>query len=179
MLKLQTIITESSLSRVWQHTNSDRPIAILTAFRNEYPYEENVQRNQALAGRIKQAGYGYFFLDGHWVENQGTANEVDVAEDSVFVIGEVGTDDKFEALIKSLGDKYNQDAVLVKTHGETKLIFSNGSVQSLGKLTLGGLGQAYTQLRNNKKSNTFVFESERNGKGYLWYVGEASKGRTK
>lgn len=161
-------LKEASLSRVWQHAQSDRPIALLTAFRGEYDKEENVRRNKELAATIRKLGYGYFFVDGYWIENQGTPEEVHVAEDSIFVIAPEGSDEKFRSQMISLGDKYNQDGVLVKDRDGAKVYDKQGGVIfDVGTLQPGKAGDIYTRLRNNKKSNTFVFESERDDLGWL------------
>lgn len=161
-------LKEASLSRVWQHVESDRPIALLTAFRGEYDREENVRRNKELAATIRKLGYGYFFVDGYWIENQGTPEEVHVAEDSMFVIAPEGADEKFRSQMISLSDKYNQDGVLVKDRDGAKVYGKQGDVIfDVGTLQPGKAGDLYTRLRNNKKSNTFVFESERDDLGWL------------
>lgn len=161
-------IQEASLSRVWQHAESDRPIALLTAFRGEYDREENVRRNKELAATIRKLGYGFFFVDGYWIENQGTPEEVHVAEDSIFVIAPEGTDEKFRSQMISLGAKYNQDGVLVKDKDGAKVYDKDGGVMfDVGTLKPGKAGEIYTRLRNNKKSNTFVFESERDDLSWL------------
>lgn len=56
-----TQVQEASLSRIWQHAKSDRPIALLTAFRGEYDREENVRRNRQLAATIRKLGYALLF----------------------------------------------------------------------------------------------------------------------
>lgn len=170
-------LTEASLSRVWQHLTSDRPVALLTAFRGEFDREQNVQRNKTLAAQIKQAGYGYFFVDGYWVENEGTENEVHVAEDSIFAIGSADKETEFKQLAIQLGKKYNQDAVLIKDSTGVKLYDQVGnSFLDLGEFKPGKLAQAYTRLRNNKDSNTFVFEAERDDLGWLQKLAGINKG---
>lgn len=68
----------------------------------------------------------------------------------------------------SLGNKYNQDGVLVKDRDGAKVYDKQGGVMfDVGTLKLGKAGEIYTRLRNNKKSNTFVFESERDDLGWL------------
>ena len=168
-------LTEASLSRVWQHLESDRPVALLTAFRGEYTREENVQRNKQLAATLRQAGYGYFFVDGYWVENQGTDRETHVAEDSIFAIGTAGKEEEFRNLIKKLGNHYDQDAVIVKDGNGIILHTNDGAEINLGSFKPGNLAQAYTKLRKNKRSNTFVFESERTDAGWLGKLAQ-SKG---
>lgn len=163
-----THLNEASLSRVWQHAESDRPIALLTAFRGEFDREQNVRRNKELAATIRKLGYGYFFVDGYWIENQGTAEEVHVSEDSIFVIAPEGSDEKFRNQMVQLGAKYNQDGVLIKDKEGAKVYQKDGSVMfDVGTLKPGKAGEIYTRLRNNKKSNTFVFESERDDLGWL------------
>lgn len=163
-----TQITEASLSRVWQHTNSDRPIAMLTAFRGEYDREENVKRNKELAATIRNLGYGFFFLDGFWIENQGTEDEIHVSEDSLFVIAPAGSDEEFRSAMIKLGAKYNQDGVLVKDRDGAKVYTKTGDVMfDVGTLKPGKAGEIYSKLRNNKDSNTFVFEGERDDDGFI------------
>ena len=161
-------VQEASLSRIWQHAKSDRPIALLTAFRGEYDREENVRRNRQLAATIRKLGYGFFFVDGYWIENQGTPEEVHVAEDSLFVIAPVGADEKFRQQMIELGASYNQDGVLIKDKEGAKVYDkSGGEMFDVGTLSPGKAGEMYTKLRNNKKSNTFVFEGERDDVGFI------------
>ena len=168
-------LTETSLSRVWQHFNDpDRNVAILTAFRGEYDHDENVKRNRTLAAQIRQLGYGFFFVDGYWIENQGSPDEKHVSEDSIFVIAPANKSNFAEQMHK-LGNEYNQDAVLVKDQDSVRLIFKDGGEQELGNLQPGKLAQAYTKLRTNKRSNTFVFESERDDLGWLMRLAGLSK----
>ena len=96
MKKADILLQEVKLSRVWQHfTNPKVVVAILTAFRGEYSYDENVRRNTLLASDIKSRGYGFFYVDGHWIENSGTSQARTVNEDSIFVIGDANKEEKF------------------------------------------------------------------------------------
>jgi len=167
-MKKQVQIQEASLSRVWQHAQSDRPIALITGFRGEYDYEENVTRNKQLSATVRKFGYGHFFVDGYWIENEGTPEEEHVAEDSIFVIAPVGTDEEFKSQMIRLGAEYGQDGVLIKTVDGANIYDKNGDIMfNVGTLQAGKAGEIYTRLRNNKKSNTFIFESERDDIGWL------------
>jgi hypothetical protein len=170
-------LTETSLSRVWQHFNNpDHSVAILTAFRGRHDYDpeltarevyhKNVDRNKQLASELKRLGYGFFFVDGHWIENQGSEHELAVKEDSIFVIGSA-KNSAFAQDMHKLGDSFNQDAVLVKDLDGTRLINKDGSEYQLGEIQPGQMGDMYTRLRNNKQANTFVFESERDELGWI------------
>ena len=160
-------LNETSLGRVWSHfSNPEKSVAILTAFRGEHTYEENVNRNGGLAASIRNLGYGFIYLDGYWVENKGTDKEIHVKEDSILV-NAPASDQNFIQAIHGLANSYDQDACLVKDSGGVRLIFSDGSEQQLGGIKPGKLAQAYSKLRTNKKTNTFVFEAERDDRGFL------------
>ena len=170
-------INEASLSRVWQHfANPDHTVAILTAFRGRHDYDpeltadevyhKNVKRNKELASELTRLGYGFFFVDGHWIENQGSEHELAVKEDSIFVIGS-RKNTAFAQDIHHLGNMFNQDAVLVKDDKGTRLINRDDSEYELGDIKPGQMGDMYTRLRNNKQANSFVFESERDELGWI------------
>jgi len=91
----------------------DNEFAILTAFRDEFSKKQNLSRNKILASKLKSEGYGYFYVDGYWVENKGKDNEVKVSEDSIFVINNDNKPEFFDLIIK-LGKTYNQDGVFIK-----------------------------------------------------------------
>jgi len=163
-------LQEASLSRVWQHFNDKNTTAvILTGFRGDKSYEENVRRNKKIAAELRNAGFGYFFVDGYWIENQGTPEEIKVKEDSIFAVTKDPNKSKeLIELAHSLANKYNQDAILVKEKTDVYLLNKDGSKDNLsGSLKPGKMGDFYTQLRNNKKANAFVFESERDALGYF------------
>jgi hypothetical protein len=164
-------INETKLARVWQHwTNPERAAALLTAFRGEYDLSENLKRNRALAADIRAAGYGFVFVEGHWIENQGTNNERNVEEDSLLVNAPAADFSKFRDTILQLGAKFEQEAVIIKSpSGDSNLYVNGASVQDLGQLHPEKMGQAYTQLRRSKKNTgkTFVFDDVRHDVGFL------------
>jgi hypothetical protein len=158
MKKFYDILRESSLSMIWQHSNSEIPIGIITAFRNEHTEKQNIQRNKELAAKVKIAGYGYFYIDGYWIENQGTDKEVHVSEKSIFIIGNEKDNGKLKGLLKKWMKEYNQDAAILKDENsdDFELINNDGSMIKIGKFSPYKIAQAYSKL---KKDRTFVFES--------------------
>jgi hypothetical protein len=161
-------LEESSLSRVWQHTEDpERSFAIFTAFRSEYTREENVKRNLSLAAEVKALGYGYFYIDGYSVENEGKPNEIRVREDSIFVVGPLGAEKypKFLSDIEKLSSKYEQDWFLTKPAGGNQTMgHKKGQSFSLGTFSPNKTGEAYSRLRDGR---TFRFESARTGLGWI------------
>jgi len=89
MKRLDDYLKETTLSRVFRHfQNKNIPVGIITAFRDEYDYKQNVKRNKVLASKIKKARYGFVYVDSHWKEkDKDTGELVDVNEDSILVVG--------------------------------------------------------------------------------------------
>ena len=160
-------VNETSLSRVWSHTKNQRPYAIITAFRGEYTYEENVSRNKELAAYFRENGYGFFYIDGYWIENQGTPREKLVKEDSIFVVGPKENERIFLIRMINLADIYDQEGVLVKTSNGINIYNKTGKiVHQLNSLVPGQLGQIYSQLRNRRQGK-FTFTEERDDLGWI------------
>lgn len=158
-------INEASLSRVWQHfKNKDTTIVIFTAFRDENTYDENIKRNKQFASKLKQNKFGYFYVEGHFPENEGTSDEVDVKEDSIFAIAGKGEGKKLIDLAHKLANSANQDSIIVKDSDSDQIYFltQSGKKEVLdGELKPGSIGKYYTKLRNKKE--TFIFENEKLG----------------
>jgi len=155
------MIGESSLGRIFQHLdNPNRPVAFITAFRGgQENRHENLRRNRQLAGQVKKAGYGYTFIDGGWIENQGTPEEQKVEEDTVFIVGNENDSGNLKGLVKKLMVQYDQDGVLFKPAGgnEVHLLLNSGENINLGKFTMGTAEEGYSRIRGRE----FHFESTR------------------
>lgn len=166
---MNTNINEASLSRVWKHFNDeDTTIVIFTAFRDGVKYEDNIRKNKKFAAELKNSKFGYFYVDGYFPENEGTDDEVQVKEDSIFAIASNNQGDNLIKLAHKLANSANQDSIIVKDKSGIYFLDKNGNKDKLnGKLKPGSLGKYYTKLRNKKVSNTFVFESERVDNGFF------------
>ena len=157
-------LDESTLARVWTHTSEDSTaFAMLTAFRGERSETENVQKNIALASDVRAAGYGYFWLKGFTIENEGTPDEKHVTEDSLFVISKEGDNEKMKQTLLSLAKKYDQESIFFKPAGDAKgsIVSTNGEVL-LSALSLQPekMSKYYSQLKTgNHENRTFTFES--------------------
>lgn len=160
---VKTDISEASLSRVWRHIdNDDTIVGIFSAFRGENSLEKNLSNNKIAASKLRSAGYGFFFVDGFWVETTATGEDVHVKEDAIFATAPASQEEEFTHLVKSIGEEFNQQAVIIKNSSGIILHdLKDGSTMDLGKMYPGRMGTMYTKLKNNKRTNTFVFESER------------------
>lgn len=167
-MKLTDIKTlnESSLARVYSHFESDKPVALITAFRGENTYAENVSRNKELAASVRKAGFGFVYVDGAWIENKGEPNEVEVSEVSLLIVGDSGSDSKLYDLCVTASQKYNQDGFILKSGGKdssTSIYDKTGKVvDTFNKLSFDKLADYFTKLRGGSHGGrSFTFESFR------------------
>jgi len=164
------MINEVKLSRVYNHFTSNKPVGIITAFRGERTMKDNISANQQLASSLRNAGFGFVWVDGAWVENQGTDKESHEEETSIMVVGNEGDDDKMFTLLKSESRKYEQDGFLFKSSdGPAGVYDSSGNeIMSFNRINIDKLSSVYTRLRQGShKGRSFFFGSERPMKGFM------------
>ncbi len=162
------LLLEQSLGRVWSHLNDlSRPFGIITAFRQKNTREENLRKNRTLAAHTTNAGYGYFFVDGYFIENLGKPDEVAVSEDSLFIIGDKGDNGRLKRFLLDMVKKFEQDSALFKPEESDQAFYmdSTGHTSQLGKWVPNKISQYMTTLRHSK--STFMFESVRFGQNGL------------
>ena len=160
-------LDEASLGRVLQHIEGKKNVknwGMMTAYRYVNTPNQNKKLNKQLEAEIRAKGYGFFKVEGHWVECQDgnlSYNDCpknllkDAVEESLFVPNISAKD------IHKLGKKYGQDAVIFggeQTKGNATLIFKDGKVENIGKFSPDKIQQAYSKLKGGK---TFVFQPEK------------------
>ena len=167
------LINESSLSRVWRHSN-EHDCGALTAFRfagacgNGEPYtnKENAQRNKSLLAKLKSKGYGVTKLHGRYPEGGVTKKEI-----SYFVVN-LQDNVHFEKDLRKLGEQFEQDsilyipmgalankegsrAILIGTNHCANNWLSYGNTMAFEKGRLGVSSPIYTSMVNGRP---FIFE---------------------
>lgn len=166
------VLSEVKLTRVWKHlTDDDTAVGIITAFRGDKSESDNKKNNQKLMNELRKVGFGYFLVDGSWIENQGTSDEVEVSEDSVFVTAKPETEKSLFELLKTLAKKYNQDGFSWKPVGSSVYHImdrSGKSIMKFSNVSFNKLADIYTKMRN--KRGSFVFESAYVGAGFMGHV---------
>ena len=70
-------MNESSLSRIWRHTQ-DHTTGAITTFRDDRSKQENKKNNRELKGYLRNKGYGVTSVDGNYIEQYGTVNAKEV-----------------------------------------------------------------------------------------------------
>lgn len=107
--------------------HSDAGYIIITAFRGEFDYPQNVKRNQKLKADIDKSGYSYIPVWGGFIEtDSNTGEQKEVKERSFVVLNfkrgtnePVGNTDGIMKLGKLLCKKYAQESYLYKPAGES------------------------------------------------------------
>ena len=178
---------EASLTRML--SLSSMPWVIITAYRklnadgSDRTQKENINYNLELRSKFNSMKMGVYQLIGHWKECKDKdisyqdcpeSDKVDVVERSYFVPMPKEMDvDKFKEILLSVGNEYQQDAIVFSDGKDISLLFRNGNQSLLGKnINLNQIGQAYSQ-HILKQNVPFVFE------GFMQYHGNIARAYTK
>lgn len=161
-MRFGNILTESSLTRLWQKYK-DFDSGTISACRGNLTNKENRERTHQLKTDLIKLGYSVTAIKGVYKENYGKPDEVEVHEDSFIVFDHKDSGDLEENLIE-LGRKYGQDSVTYSSveDGEYWLIGTNktgypglGERVRLGSAMFGKNGEFFSSVRGRP----FVFES--------------------
>lgn len=164
-------LTEASLVRLYGHT-VNRNVGAISAFRGRYTLSENRTRNAKLASDIRSAGFGYYKMEGHYIEGYKTDKQKDVHEEAFFIIGDEGNDNgKLKGFLRKAGARYNQDSVLYKAFNNKNaiLIGTQSADEDGNPVTFPGLGKEVSvgefkpmrmgEFYSKMKGKSFTFES--------------------
>ena len=173
------LLKESGLSRVLQHIEA-HDCAILTAFRND-PKDMskcakgsvddndqegntralNKRRNRDLKAMLLGFDYGVTAVDGSYIENFEQPDQIEVKEDSLFVVN-LNDDPDFVRNVQEMAEKFCQDSVIIIPQGG-KAAYLHGTNESdfpgygekveVGDLKMGKEAEFMTRV--NKRPFTF------------------------
>jgi len=138
-------LTESSLSRIYQHIESeDSVFVIISAYQNVDPAED--KRNHGkLHNEIRAMGYGLIEFDSQWKYDDGT-----IAGEQSFFVPKMT---KQEGL--QLCRKYDQEAIIFKDSDGMVELKQNGSV--------GMRFNSSSQKKNFTQANKDLFSKLKKG----------------
>ena len=118
MSKLRDILTESSLSRIWQHVeNEDSVFAVISAYQGQ-DIDVDTKNHVKLHNEIRTMGYGLIEFESQWEYGDGF-----IGKEKSFLVPKMTKD---EALM--LCKKYKQEAILYKDITGFVELKQNGSV---------------------------------------------------
>lgn len=158
MKRFSEYLIETTLARIWDHAcDPNQNVGIISAFRHENTPAINLDRTHQLAGMIRQAGYGFIFVEGHYIEE----GSVKVDETSIFVIGRPGPDGAIlRGQLRQWRDAFEQESALFKPAGgdHAYLLNANGTTIDVGRLHPNQTGMFMSQL-HGRGDRPFIFES--------------------
>lgn len=136
------LITESSLSRIFQFIKENRSFAMISAYKLGLPLVENKERHNNLRNDIRNLNLGYIETYGGY-----SYGKDQFSHEKSFFIPNI---DRKTAI--ALGKKYDQQAVIYKDDNEFASIFTkDGSkIDDLGKETKFKEGEVETKFAKEK-----------------------------
>ena len=139
-------------------------MAVLSGSRGDKSKAENKARAKQLDRDIKGRGLpGATKVTGRWTENPGTKDEKKVKERSHVVTSGKKGKRKFKKVIKALGKKYGQDAVLTQTKKTGTLSATRkGGLGKDKRIGVGKMrpGRSSPQGDTKIKGKTFTYEQK-------------------
>ena len=157
------IIEGNSFGRLYQHLQGG--FVCISACRETLSDRENDQRTRELRATLKKLQLGYWKTKGGYLEdstetdkiyddNKELMKKLPVYEDSFLVpyFGEYGDFNEFVLELEELGNKYDQDAILVKPNDKDKsayFLYQDGKIESIGKdIKFSNALQYFSKIRN-------------------------------
>lgn len=128
MKNFKEVLNESSLSRVYQHTQ-EHDFGTITAFRyardcgkgEVYTKSENLQRNKSLLSKLQAKGYGVTAIKGSYIENYGSSNQKEVGENS-FLVVDLKDKGSLRKDLLALGEEFEQDSIIFGKAGKAGVL---------------------------------------------------------
>jgi len=112
------LVKETGLSRIWQHIQSSKTFAVISAFRGSNTEEVNLERHNSLKNDVRSLGHGFIEQkSGYTYANPETGEEGNVDERSLF-IPNISKEDAV-----ALGKKYQQESILWKDADEFVILY--------------------------------------------------------
>jgi hypothetical protein len=160
----KTFIIESSLSRIWQHVESNRDFGVVSAYRDEMSKEEKIAAHSLLKKTVRAMGYGFVEMRGGYNGDQGF-----VQEESLFI---PNITMKF---IIELGVNFQQHSVIHKSAEKFDLISTNrkdGIGKVLTSFVRGGKDSINTAKDAIKDFFSALAKGSHRGKKFVFNVEE-------
>ena len=163
--------SSNPLSRILQYVD-EMGCMIISAERGERSDEENARKTKQLENDIRQLGLGYKPSYGGYVENKNSPDERDITGEVSFIVAKPKDmlDEDFMDIAIELGNRYNQESVLVAlptmNQGKPSYIKTSGN-------DIGNVDMQFDKFRQSIKSgpdkDDYFTKTKRNGKQFSFY----------
>jgi len=146
-----------------------RPLGIITAFRGERDYKTNFKNNMVLEKEIRNADFGFKWIDGKWVETYIDGSYSEQFEISFLIVGKEKSEKESEMLYKLLieqGNRFNQEAIVFQNYGIKEPIqiinpSTNKIEASFNRVKMNDISNTFSRFRSGKQAGKiFTFTEE-------------------
>ena len=118
--KLDAILNESGLSRLYS-LSRQHDYGIISACRQQHPYKLKRRNTEDLLNKLRSAGYGVTHVNGSYIENYGSPDQVEVKEPSYFVV-DLQDRGRLRQDLFRLGEFYDQDSIIFGEAGQQGIL---------------------------------------------------------
>jgi phosphoribosyl-AMP cyclohydrolase len=166
-MDLKTYFTqESSLSRI-KGVVDTYTCGAITSFRGNRTRNENLKNNNEILAVLKAKKFSVTTVKGAYIENFESEDTQEVGERSFFVVNrkKEGHDGgELEKVLRSLGEKYDQDSIMIVYDGEAFLVGTSkrdnahpfyGTRKRVG---IGKYGKVSGEFFSRVRGRQFAFE---------------------
>lgn len=150
-------LNEYAFSRLYKHMQ-DKTVGLISAYRKSNPRKVNQENQNSLKQDVKARGLSWNEINGYYLE----AGEDEAKKERTLVIYSDESKESMKKWLVPLGQKYNQDSILIVVDGQGYLVGAVGDDNlkpyeevSIGNFTASKAGDIYSQ----RGKDTFVFES--------------------
>lgn len=150
----ESLMKESSLSRIWQHVENDKTFAAISAYRNGYSAEQNELRHTSMKALLKELKLGFIEMNGGYEETNEDGTKITVSEKSL-LIPNISAKQAID-----IGVIYNQDSIIFKKEAEMYEVSTNERKGRIGRALSNFSAQSGKgNLDMSTETLSFVFSS--------------------
>lgn len=139
---------------------------IITAFRNKYTHEENMDRNRKLIPYFLSWGYGVTSVFGSYIEDYNTPNQKKEQKEVSYFVTDIHDKGKLEKALMVLAKKFDQDSILFLPKNDNR-VYLLGTSSFEGRMPLYKSKTYFDKMKIGKpnefmakvKGRPFYFES--------------------
>ncbi len=152
-------MNETKLGRVYQYSEEDGGFFMLSAFRDTYSYEENVQRTKQLENDLHSYNLGYSQTIGRYVYENG-----EVSDEYSFIVPyyDEYSVEEFKSIAQKFAKKYEQESYLIKIPNDKyiELTYTDtGRTEKKMPFDVNNVGQYSSMLvKGNHKNRKWKYD---------------------
>lgn len=126
--------------------------AMLSAFHNEYTFEQNRSHNKQLASRLKSFGYSFIKVTGYYIDHIEFDKSI-IVESFLVPVYDIKTKesadfDTYKSYMIELDKEFGQDSILISPPGDQ------------GNITIASVADTYFSMKENNLNKDRTRSSE-------------------